>query len=57
MRVLTLKSGKTQRNLERLRKWCGFTHDFAGAFTSPTNTGYKTLNRKGDMVFHIWERK
>lgn len=66
MRVLTLKRGKMhiltlkknkQRNLDRLRKWCGFEYDFAGGFTSPRWNGYKTYDRAGNLTYHIWENK
>lgn len=56
MRVLTLKKNK-QRNMGRLRKWCGFEYDFAGGFTSPRWNGYKSYNRDGNLVYHIWENK
>lgn len=53
-RVITLKAGKTQKNLTRLTKWAGFIYDFGGNMHNHAYTGYKLTMRNGDMVIHLF---
>jgi len=54
MRTIILKAGRTQKNLNRLTKWAGFHHDFAGGLYSAKWWGHKLSMPNGDMVVQLW---
>lgn len=54
MRTLIFPAGKTQKNLHRLTKWAGFSHNFAGGLHSANHWGNKLSMPNGDMVVQLW---
>ena len=53
-KVITLRSGKIQRNLKRLTRWGGFEFGFNGQLRNKKYSGYKMYMPNGDMVVHLW---
>lgn len=54
MRTIILPAGKTQKNINRLTKWCGFQHNFGGGMYSANWWGCKLSMPNGDMVVQLW---